>query len=72
MAPVKASLTVDQIVRLLRGCGESNLPYVGWLLATEIQMNTETNLFARVGQALLAVGATGATVLALQLAMVLA
>ncbi len=35
-------------------------------------MNTETNLFVRVGQAILAVSATGATVLILQLAMVAA
>jgi hypothetical protein len=33
-------------------------------------MSKDTNLFARVGQAILAVGATGATVLVLQLAMV--
>jgi hypothetical protein len=33
-------------------------------------MNLETSLFVRVGQAILAVGATGATVLVLQLAMV--
>jgi hypothetical protein len=35
-------------------------------------MNMETNLFVRVGQAILAVSATGATVLVLQLAMVAA
>jgi hypothetical protein len=33
-------------------------------------MNKATDLLARVGQALLAVSATGATVLVLQLAMV--
>jgi hypothetical protein len=32
-------------------------------------MNNEINLIARVGQGLLAVAATGATVLALQIAM---
>jgi hypothetical protein len=35
-------------------------------------MNIETNLITRVGQGLLAVAATGATVLVLQLAMVAA
>ena len=35
-------------------------------------MNMETNLITRVGQGLLAVAATGATVLVLQLAMVAA
>jgi hypothetical protein len=37
-----------------------------------IHMNMETNLITRVGQGLLAVAATGATVLVLQLAMVAA
>jgi hypothetical protein len=35
-------------------------------------MNMETSLLVRVGQAILAVSATGATVLVLQLAMVAA
>ena len=35
-------------------------------------MNMDTSLFVRVGQAFLAVSATGATVLVLQLAMVAA
>jgi hypothetical protein len=35
-------------------------------------MNMKTNLFVRVGQAILAAGATSATMLVLQLAMVAA
>jgi hypothetical protein len=38
----------------------------------EIQMSEEMDIFTRVGQALLAVGASATTVLVLQLAMVLA
>jgi hypothetical protein len=38
----------------------------------ESHMNMETSLLVRVGQAILAVSATGATVLVLQLAMVAA
>jgi hypothetical protein len=42
------------------------------LQSTESHMSMETNILARVGQAILAVSATSASVLVLQLAMVAA
>jgi hypothetical protein len=67
---VKSYLTVGQIVRLFRMGVRRSL----WLLDIQRSrhMNNEINIIERLGQALLAVTATGVTVLALQIAMLAA
>jgi hypothetical protein len=74
---VKLFLTVGQKIGLLRMAGRRSVFTVSIdcfdrLPSTDTHMNMETSLLVRVGQAILAVSATGATVLVLQLAMVAA
>jgi hypothetical protein len=65
---VKAYLTLSQILRLLCLGGQRNLSVVR--SSMEMHMDTKVKLLARFSQTLLAVAATGATALVLQLAMV--
>jgi hypothetical protein len=67
-ADVKESLTVDQIVRLLPGGAWRKLLFVRSVQLNGVADMSNIYLF-RVAQGLLAVAATGVSVLALQLAM---
>jgi len=66
---VKDNLTAGQIVRLLCVGRRRNLLPAGSILQRSRHMSNETKIIARVAQGLLAVAATGATVLILQLAL---
>jgi hypothetical protein len=66
---VKFFLTVGQPKRLLSAGGRCNLSPVRSFHSMETNMTTDINLVARFAQALLAVSATGVSVLVLQFAM---
>jgi hypothetical protein len=67
-SPVKPNLRVDQKLHLLRNGGRRTLLSVRSVLPPEYA-HMSFDLVTRIGQGLLAIAATGATVVVLQVAM---